>query len=235
METLMIRLRPHAERGHFDHGWLDTWHSFSFGEYFDPEESGYSALRVINDDRIAAGAGFPTHPHSNMEILTYVLEGALAHRDSLGHGSTIVPGDVQRMSAGRGIRHSEANASGDTPVHLLQIWILPERQNVDPGYEQKTFSADAKRGKLCLVASPDGRNGSVSIRQDAFVHAALIGDGDSLVHPLSTRRRAYLHVARGNLALNGTPMTTGDGARIEGEPEIRMEGGDAEFLLFDLP
>ncbi|MGD9787276.1 MAG: pirin family protein [Sulfuricellaceae bacterium] len=230
----MIRLRPHAERGHFDHGWLDTWHSFSFGDYFDPEHNGYSALRVINDDRIAGGGGFPTHPHSNMEIVTYILEGALAHRDSFGHGSTILPGDVQRMSAGRGIRHSEFNASQNEAVHLLQIWLLPQEQNLDPGYEQKSFSPDAKRGRLCLIASPDGRDGSVTIHQDARIYAALLGHGEPVAHRPSAGRRSYLHVAWGTLSLNGVPMTAGDGARIENEPEIRLEG-DAEALLFDLP
>lgn len=230
----MIRLRPHAERGHFDHGWLDTWHSFSFGDYFDPEHNGYSALRVINDDRIAGGGGFPAHPHSNMEIVTYVLEGALAHRDSLGHGSTILPGDVQRMSAGRGIRHSEFNASQDEAVHLLQIWLLPQEQNLDPGYEQKSFGPGAKRGRLCLIASPDGRDGSVTIHQDARIYAALLGHGEPVAHRPADGRRCYLHVARGALSLNGIPMAGGDGARIENEPEIRLEG-NAELLLFDLP
>jgi len=230
----MIRLRPHAERGHFDHGWLDTWHSFSFGDYFDPEHNGYSALRVINDDRIAAGGGFPTHPHSNMEIVTYILEGALAHRDSLGHGSTTLPGDVQRMSAGRGIRHSELNASQDEAVHLLQIWLLPQEQNLDPGYEQKRFAPETKRSRLCLIASPDGRDGSVTIHQDALIYASLLEPGAPVAHHPPTGRRSYLHVARGALTLNATLLVAGDGARIENEPEIRLEG-DAEVLLFDLP
>lgn len=232
----MIRIRKSTDRGHANHGWLDTYHSFSFADYFDPEETGYSVLRVINDDRIAPGGGFPTHGHANMEIITYLLEGALQHRDSTGSASVIRAGEVQRMSAGRGIAHSEFNASQDEPVHLLQIWLLPDQTNVVPGYEQKNFPAAEKRGRLRLIASPDGREDSLSLHQDAFLYATLLGEGETLSHPLRSGRHAYLHLAHGALSLNGESLAGGDGARIEDVPEIRLEGrGEAEILLFDLP
>lgn len=232
----MIRIRKNTDRGHANHGWLDTWHSFSFADYFDPEEMGYSALRVINDDRIAPGGGFPTHGHANMEIVTYILDGALQHRDSSGGGSTIRAGEVQRMSAGRGIAHSEFNASAEKPVHLLQIWLLPDQTNVTPGYEQKAFADAEKRGRLRLIASPDGRDGSLSLHQDAFLYAALLDEGETVTHSLPSGRHAYLHLARGTLSLNSEALGPGDGARIEEVTEIRLEGRkDAEVLLFDLP
>jgi redox-sensitive bicupin YhaK (pirin superfamily) len=234
-ETTMIRIRKHDQRGHFDYDWLDTWHTFSFADYHDPAYMGYSSLRVINDDRIAPGAGFPTHGHRDMEIITYVMEGALAHRDSMGNGSIIEAGDVQYMSAGKGVSHSEYNASPHERVHLLQIWIVPAERNLEPLYRQKHFTAEEKLGKLCLIASPDGSDGSLEIRQDARLYAAL-----ATVTPLSYRltegRCAWLQVAQGAVLLNGQPLVAGDGAAIEEESEIRVEAeGLGEVLLFDLP
>jgi len=231
----MIKIRKHSERGHAEHGWLDTWHSFSFADYYDPEQMGFSTLRVINDDRIAPGAGFPTHAHRDMEIVTYVLQGALEHRDSMGNGSIIRPGDVQRMSAGSGVTHSEFNASASEPVHLLQIWIMPGVRGIPPGYEQKTFGAEEKRGKCCLIASPDGGQGSVTIHQDVRVYTALLDREHPASHRLSPGRRAYLQVARGAASANGTALEAGDGARIEDESEIRLESDTTgEVLLLDL-
>ncbi|GAO37347.1 quercetin 2,3-dioxygenase [Sulfuricella sp. T08] len=231
----MIIIRKAQERGHADHGWLNTWHTFSFADYYDPEQMGYSSLRVINDDRVAGGGGFPTHPHRDMEIVTYVLSGALEHKDSMGNGTVIRPGEVQRMSAGTGIRHSEFNASPSEEVHLLQIWIMPDRSGLTPSYEQKFFDDAKKLGKLRLVASPDGSDGSVTIHQDAKLYASLIDPGHPAEHALLPGRRAYLHVARGSASLNGEVLEAGDGARIESESKIRLESNSsAEILLFDL-
>ena len=231
----MIEFRPARERGHADHGWLDSWHSFSFADYHDPAHMGFGALRVINEDRIAAGTGFGEHGHRDMEIVSYVLDGALAHRDSLGNGSVIRPGDVQRMSAGTGVRHSEYNARADGPTHFLQIWIEPERRGIEPGYEEKHFEAADKRGRLRLVASPDGADGSVRIHQSARLYAALI-DGDERARlELAPGRRAYVHVARGGVSVNGRSLEAGDAARLVGEAAVELDAGrDAEVLVFDL-
>jgi redox-sensitive bicupin YhaK (pirin superfamily) len=231
-----IALRRAGERGHADHGWLDTWHTFSFADYYDPRFMGFRVLRVINEDFVAPGRGFPTHGHRDMEILTYVLQGALQHRDSLGTGSVIRPGEVQRMSAGTGVRHSEANPSPDEPVHLLQIWIEPARSGIAPGYEQKAFADAERRGRLRLVASPDGAEGSVTIHQDARVYATVLGPGQQVVHSLAPERHAWVQVARGGLTLNGHRLTAGDGAGASSEVAITLVGDeDAEALLFDLP
>jgi redox-sensitive bicupin YhaK (pirin superfamily) len=231
----MIAVRPAEARGRFDFGWLDTRHTFSFGEYHDPQHMGFRALRVINEDRVQPDAGFPPHPHRDMEIVTYILQGAVAHRDSMGNGSVIRPGDVQRMSAGTGVVHSEYNASRDEPLHLLQIWILPERTDLEPEYEQKAFPAGEKRGRLRLLVSPDGAAGSVRIHQDARLHGSLLDAGQAITHPLAAGRHAWVQVARGALSLNGTALGPGDGAAIRGEPALRFEASaDSEFLLFDL-
>ncbi len=232
----MISLRKAGERGHADHGWLDSWHSFSFADYHDPAHMAFGPLRVINEDRVQPGMGFGTHGHRDMEIVSYVLDGELSHQDSMGNGSTIVPGDVQRMSAGRGVRHSEFNASKTAPVHFLQIWIEPARAGIDPGYEQKHVAAAAKRGQLRLIASPDGRDGSVTVHQDATIHAVLLDGAEAARHELAAGRRAYVHVARGSVHVNGTPLAAGDAAMIEGETAIVLDHGQAaEVLLFDLP
>ena len=232
----MIAIRPAKERGHADHGWLDTWHTFSFADYYDPRFMGFRVLRVINEDFVGPGRGFPTHGHRDMEIITYVLEGALAHRDSLGTGSVIRPGEVQRMSAGTGVRHSEANPSADEPVHLLQIWIEPATAGIAPGYEQKAFADADKRGRLRLVASPDGADGSVTIHQDARVYATVLGPGQQVVHALAPGRHAWVHVARGTLTLNGHTLERGDGAAVSRETTLTLVGEEeAEALLFDLP
>jgi quercetin 2,3-dioxygenase len=231
----MLTVRPARERGHADHGWLDSWHSFSFADYYDPTHMGYSALRVINDDRIAKGGGFGAHPHRDMEIITYILDGALAHRDSMGNGSVIKPGDVQRMSAGSGVVHSEANAhEGET--RLLQIWILPKEKGGAPGYEQIHFEDADLEDRLRLVASPDGRDGSVRIQQDASIYAARLSAGVKVQHPLFPGRKAYLQVAKGELRLNGTDLKEGDGAMLEGESSLEFAAvSDTEALLFELP
>jgi redox-sensitive bicupin YhaK (pirin superfamily) len=232
----MISVRPAAERGHFDHGWLDTWHSFSFSDYYDPAHMGYSTLRVINEDRVAPGRGFPTHGHQDMEILTYILSGSLEHKDSLGNGSVIRPGDVQRMSAGTGVRHSEFNPSPDTPVHLLQIWLLPNRKGVAPGYAQRHFSEQERRGRLCLLMSPDGRDGSIDSHQDALIYAALLDSDQTAGLDLATGRRAYVQVARGAVSINGQDLDVGDGLRVEGEPSLKIVARrPSEVLVFDLP
>lgn len=232
----MLEVRRAAERGHANHGWLDSWHSFSFADYYDPRHMGFGSLRVINEDRIQPGMGFGTHGHRDMEIISYVLEGALAHKDSMGNGSTIVPGDVQRMSAGRGVLHSEFNHEAAGETHFLQIWIEPSVRGIDPGYEQKRFGAEDKRGQLRLVASPDGREGSVKIHQDAFVYATLLDGGERVVHRLSPGRRAYLHLARGRLRVNGETLSAGDALKAIDVAEIVLEqGAQAEALLFDLP
>ena len=232
----MVEIRRAAERGHAQHGWLDSWHSFSFADYHDPAHMGYSALRVINEDRIQPGTGFGTHGHRDMEIISYVLEGAIGHKDSMGTGSSIVPGDVQRMSAGRGVQHSEFNHAKDGVTHFLQIWIEPNVRGIAPGYEQKHFEAADKRGRLRLVASPDGADGSVTIHQDARIYAALVEGAESARHALAPGRKAYVHVARGNLNVNGTPLAAGDALKASGVAEIVLEkGAGAEALLFDLP
>ncbi len=232
----MLELRKAAERGHANHGWLDSWHSFSFADYYDPRHMGFGALRVINEDRIQPGMGFGTHGHRDMEIISYVLEGALAHKDSMGNGSTIVPGDVQRMSAGRGVMHSEFNHEPAGETHFLQIWIEPSRRGIDPGYEQKRFTPQDKRGQLRLVASSDGRDGSVTIHQDAFVYATLLDGAERVVHALAPGRRAYLHLARGSLRANGQALAAGDALKVTDVAEIVLEHGEqAEALLFDLP
>ncbi|HUN69179.1 MAG TPA: pirin family protein [Burkholderiales bacterium] len=232
----MIEIRRGGERGHARHGWLESYHSFSFADYYDPAHMGYGALRVINEDRVQPGTGFGTHGHRDMEIISYVLEGALAHKDSMGNGSTIVPGDVQRMSAGRGVMHSEFNHEKDSITHFLQIWIEPSARGIAPGYEQKHFDAAAKRGRLRLVASPDGADGSVTIHQDARVYAGLFDGAERAAHALAPGRKAYLHLARGRLTVNGTPLEAGDAAKIAGVAEVTLDkGAGAEALLFDLP
>jgi len=231
----MLTLRPAKERGHFDHGWLDTYHSFSFSEYHDPAHMGFRSLRVLNEDRVDPKAGFPPHSHRDMEIITYVLAGALGHKDSMGNGSVIRPGDVQRMSAGTGVTHSEYNGSEKEPVHLLQIWILPEQRGIAPGYEEKKFSPDEKRGRLRLIASRDAAEGSVTIHQDARVYASLLDAGQTVRHPLAPGRGAWLHLVSGAATVNGTALTTGDGAAIENERALELHAGEpTELLLFDL-
>jgi len=231
----MITTRPGTERGHADHGWLDTWHTFSFAEYRDPEHMGFRSLRVISEDRVAPGRGFGMHPHADMEILTVVLSGALEHRDSMGNASTIRPGDVQRMSAGTGIRHSEQNASDDEPVHLLQIWIEPERRGLVPSYAEAGFPAEERRGRLRLVASRDGRDGSVSMHQDVDLYASLLEAGESVTHRLRPGRGAWIQIAAGTVNLNGVTLEAGDGAAVEDEESLTLEAtSSSEFLLFDL-
>jgi redox-sensitive bicupin YhaK (pirin superfamily) len=232
----MITVRPAQARGSANFGWLDSRHTFSFGQYFDPNHMGFSNLRVINEDKVNAGQGFATHGHRDMEIISYVLEGALEHRDSLGTGSVIRPGDVQRMSAGSGIRHSEYNASQTDPVHFLQIWILPEQTGIAPSYEQKTFTDAEKQSQLRLVGSRDGRNGAITIHQDVDLYAATLNVGDEVSHRLEDRRVAWLQVARGAVQLNEQMLTAGDGAAIVDEPLLTLRGSaaDAEVLLFDM-
>lgn len=231
----MIAIRKSRDRGHFDHGWLNTYFSFSFADYYDPKHVHFRTLRVLNDDRVAPGEGFPTHPHRDMEIVTYVLEGALEHRDSMGTGSVIRPGDVQYMSAGTGVTHSEFNASDQEPVHLLQIWMFPEEQGLKPIYGQKTFTEAEKRGKLRLVVSADGRDGSLKIRQDNELYATLLSKGQTVRHEMKPERHAYVQVARGSVELNGTALGEGDGAAISAEKAVELTGIDnAEVLLFDL-
>jgi quercetin 2,3-dioxygenase len=231
----MMEIRRSQDRGLADHGWLRSYHSFSFADYQDPRHMGFGHLRVINEDRVQPGTGFGTHGHRDMEIISYVLEGALAHKDSMGNGSTIVPGDVQRMSAGKGVLHSEFNQAPKGVTHFLQIWIEPDVTGVAPSYEQKHFDAASKRGKLRLVASPDGREGSVTIHQDAFMYAALLDGTDRVVHKLRPGRRAYLHVARGGVTANGQALGAGDALKLARAEEIVLEHGeDAELLLFDL-
>ncbi len=232
----MIELRRSSERGHANHGWLDSFHSFSFAGYQDPEHMGFGALRVINEDRIGPGSGFGTHGHRDMEIITYVLDGTLAHKDSMGNGSTMRPGDVQRMSAGRGVMHSEYNHEKSAATHFLQIWIEPSVRGVEPSYEQKHFEAAAKRGRLRLLASPDGREGSVMIHQDAYLYAAVLDGRERASHVLAAGRRAYVHVARGRLKVNGTGLAAGDALKATNTVQIDLEDGvGAEVLLFDLP
>jgi len=230
----MLTLSPAKERGHTRIDWLDSRHTFSFGEWYDPARMGFRALRVINDDRVAPGGGFPTHGHADMEILSYVLEGGLAHKDSMGTGSVIRPGDVQRMSAGTGVRHSEFNDSQSEPVHFLQIWIIPDRRGHAPGYEQKTFPEGERRGKLRLVASPDGRDGSVSLHQDVALWAGVLDEGQKAELPLAPGRHAWVHVARGAATVNGKRLGEGDGAALSDERVVAIAGNGGEVLVFDL-
>jgi len=231
----MIVKRPAAERGHFNHGWLDTSHTFSFAGYHDPEHMGFRTLRVINEDRVQGGKGFGTHSHSDMEIVTYVLEGALAHSDSMGNRSTIVPGDVQRMTAGTGVTHSEFNPRPQEPVHFLQIWILPDRRGLAPGYEQKAIPEAEERGALRLVASRDGRDGSVTIHQDVDLYASRLLPGERVKHAVASGRHAWLQVVTGRIELNGTALGAGDGAAVSRESALEMVAVEpAHFLLFDL-
>jgi redox-sensitive bicupin YhaK (pirin superfamily) len=233
----MLQIRKSDQRGTADLGWLYSRHTFSFGEYYDPRSMGFGPLRVINEDRVQPGAGFPPHGHQDMEILSYVLEGALEHKDSIGTGSVIRPGEVQIMSAGTGVRHSEFNHSKSEPVHFLQIWIEPDRQAIRPRYEQKRFADSEKRGHLRLIGSPDGRDGSLVIHQDVLLFAAPLNSGEQVTHALSKGRKAWLQVARGAVRVNGKELETGDGVAVEGEPELtvaaRTDG--TEILLFDLP
>ncbi len=232
----MTETRLSADRGHAQHGWLDSFHSFSFADYHDPEHMGFGPLRVINEDRVEPGKGFGAHSHRDMEIISYVLEGGLAHRDSMGNGSVIRPGDVQRMSAGTGVTHSEFNASDREPVHFLQIWIEPAVRGAKPTYEEKRFDAASKRGRLRVIASPDGRNGSVTLHQDAVLLAGLFDDSESFDYALRPGRRAYVHVIRGTIEANGVPLARGDALTIQADAGVRLANGrDAEVLLFDLP
>jgi redox-sensitive bicupin YhaK (pirin superfamily) len=238
----MLKLRKAGERGRADHGWLDSHHTFSFADYYDPAHMGFRALRVINDDTVAAGRGFGSHPHRDMEIISYVLEGALAHKDSMGTGSTIEPGDVQRMSAGTGVVHSEFNASKSQPVHFLQIWLLPRERGMQPGYEQKRFTAEDKAGKLRLVVSPDGRDGSITAHTEAEIYAGVFDRGQRAEHVIggsrsvaSDARHAWVHVATGKARVNGQDLNAGDGLALTDETTVAIEGIDhAEVLLFDL-
>ena len=232
----MITLRLASQRGNANHGWLDSHHSFSFADYYDEKQMGFGPLRVINEDRVQPGMGFGTHGHRDMEIISYVLDGELSHRDSMGTGSAIVPGDVQRMSAGRGVQHSEFNPSKTAGVHFLQIWIEPSARGIAPSYEQANVAAEAKRGRLALIAAPAGEGGAVALHQDVRVYATLLDAAESVTHPLAKGRRAYVHVARGNVSVNGQALGPGDAVRIENETDVRLaEGRVAEVLLFDLP
>lgn len=233
----MINVRHAAERGTANFGWLDSRHTFSFGDYYDPSRLGFGPLRVINEDRVSPGQGFGTHGHRDMEIISYVLAGALEHKDSIGTGSVIRPGDVQIMSAGTGIRHSEFNHSKTEPVHFLQIWVIPGREGIAPRYEQKTFADTEKRGRLRLVGSPDGRDGSVVIHQNLELFAALLTGGEKVTHALSPGRRGWVQIVRGAVAMNGIDLATGDGASIENEPGLSLTAAvdGTEVLVFDLP
>jgi len=233
----MITVRPAEERGQARLGWLDSRHSFSFGHYYDPKHMGFGPLRVINEDRVEPSAGFDTHGHRDMEIISYVLEGALEHKDSIGTGSVIRPGDVQRMSAGTGVRHSEFNPSDKEKVHFLQIWLLPEREGIAPSYEQKRFPASEKQGKLRLIVAPDGRDGAVAIHQDAEIYASVLKEGDALTHPLKAGRKSWVQVARGSLDVNGQWLRAGAGAAIADVSAVTLTAhdNDTEVLLFDLP
>lgn len=231
----MIAVRPATERGHADHGWLDTRHTFSFASYHDPRHMGFRSLRVINEDRVKPGEGFGTHAHRDMEILTWVLEGALGHKDSMGNGSVIQPGDLQRMSAGTGVTHSEFNPSPEAGVHFLQIWLVPRERGLPPGYEQKRFPPEERRGRLRLIAAGDGRDGAVTIHQDADLWTTLLKPGESVRHALAPGRYAWLHVARGAVNLDGSTLGAGDGAAVSDEAALEITGAaDAEVMLFDL-
>jgi redox-sensitive bicupin YhaK (pirin superfamily) len=229
----MITIRKSSERGHFDHGWLDTYHTFSFADYHDPEQMGFGPLRVINEDRILPGTGFGTHGHRDMEIVTVVLDGSLGHQDSMGNGSAIRPGEVQRMSAGTGVMHSEKNASDSEWVHLLQIWILPERRNITPGYEQKKFEDSERTNQLRLVASPDAREGSVKIHQDVSLYSTILTAGNRVTHTFAPNRYGWIQVATGDVDVNGHKLSAGDGAAISEESAVTI-AGDGQVLVFDL-
>lgn len=231
----MLTIRRSKERGHFDHGWLNTYHTFSFDQYYDPRYMGFRTLRVINEDFVAAGRGFPTHGHRDMEIITYILEGALKHADSIGNGSVIRPGDVQRMTAGTGVRHSEQNASDHERVHLLQIWILPNAEDLTPGYEQKAFSEEERRGQLRLIASNDGRDSSVKLNQDVSLFASILAAGDEVSREMDATRYAWIQVARGTVEVNGETANQGDGVVVVAESNLKIRAQEsAEVLLFDL-
>ena len=231
----MLTLRRSADRGYADHGWLKSFHSFSFAGYHDPQHMGFGNLRVINEDRIEPGTGFGTHGHRDMEIISYVMSGALAHRDNMGNGTAIVPGDVQRMSAGRGVMHSEFNHSPQGQTHFLQIWIHPSESNIDPGYEQKSFDSSQKRGRLCLVASPDGAQGSVTVHADARLYAGLFDASERASLALDPTRKTYVHLISGQLSVNGQTLEAGDAVKLLAEPELSLSGGrQAEVLVFDL-
>jgi redox-sensitive bicupin YhaK (pirin superfamily) len=232
----MISIRRSEDRGTSNLGWLDSRHSFSFGDYYDADQMGFSTLRVINEDRVRGGGGFGTHGHRDMEIISYVVDGALEHKDSIGTGSVIRPGDVQRMSAGTGIRHSEFNHSAEEPVHFLQIWLLPETDGIKPGYEQKRFGDDEKRGRLRLIASRDGRDGSVTVHQDADIFASVLNKGETVTHAIAEGRKAWMQVVRGTIDLNGQELRAGDGARAENVATLTItaQSDDSEILLFDL-
>jgi redox-sensitive bicupin YhaK (pirin superfamily) len=232
----MLTIRKSNDRGHANHGWLDSHHSFSFGSYHDPAHMGFGPLRVINEDRVDAGAGFGTHGHRDMEIISYVLEGELAHQDNIGNGSVIRPGDVQRMSAGSGVTHSESNHAKDHTTHFLQIWIEPDVKGIAPGYEEKHFDDAEKRGLLRLIASPDGREGSVVVHQDAHVYAGLFDGSESASLPLDPERLAYVHVATGAVVVNGVQLEAGDAVRVTAETQLSLgDGKQAHVLVFDLP
>jgi quercetin 2,3-dioxygenase len=232
----MFQVRKASDRGHFNHGWLDTYHTFSFGDYHDPDYMGFRTLRVINEDRVAAGTGFGMHGHRDMEIVTYVLSGALEHKDSMGNGEILRPGELQRMSAGSGIRHSEFNPSGSDPVHLYQIWLLPRTKGIEPSYEQKAFPASARNGRWQLVASPEGTDGSLKIHQDAQIFLATLQAGESVSHVLASGRHAWLQVLRGSVDVNGTRLETSDAVAVSNEPQLTVAGTEpAEVMLFDLP
>ena len=231
----MINVRRANERGHFDHGWLNTYHTFSFDQYYDPRYMGFRSLRVINEDFVAPGRGFPKHGHRDMEIITYILEGALKHEDSMGTGSVIRPGDVQRMSAGTGVKHSEQNASDSNPVHLLQIWILPHTIELEPSYEQKAFSEDERRGQLRLIASENGRDGSVKVHQDVSLFASILDAEQQVERSMDQQRYAWIQVARGAITVNGEKADQGDGVTVAGESSLTIGAQEpAEILLFDL-
>jgi len=232
----MLQVRKSEDRGVANFGWLDSKHSFSFGHYYDPNHVGFGPLLVINEDKVSPGQGFGTHGHRDMEIISYVLSGALEHKDSMGNGSVLHYGDVQRMTAGTGVRHSEYNHSNREGVHFLQIWIQPSQGGIEPGYEEKHFTPESKAGALRLVASPDGRDGSVLVHQDAFIYASILNGGEGAVHTLGAGRQAYVHVIRGTLTVNGTALKGGDAAKITGEESVTLSGADnVEVLLFDLP
>ncbi len=228
-------IRKSSERGHFNHGWLDTYHTFSFADYHDPRFMGFRSLRVINEDRVEPGMGFPTHSHRDMEIITYILEGELEHKDSMGNAGKIRPGEVQRMSAGRGVTHSEYNPSSKEGVHLLQIWILPDKKSIEPEYEQKKFAESKIKSKLCLVASADGRDGSVLVHQDVRLYVAALGAGQAIEYSLDPGRHAWIQAARGEISVNGQILHAGDGAAVSGERLMRISSQkESEILLFDL-
>jgi quercetin 2,3-dioxygenase len=231
----MLTVRQSNQRGHFDHGWLNTYHTFSFDQYYDPRYVGFRSLRVINEDFVAAGRGFPKHGHRDMEIITYILQGALKHEDSMGNGSVIRPGDVQRMTAGTGVRHSEQNASADEPVHLLQIWIIPNADNLEPGYEQKAFTTEERRNQLRLIASTDGRDGSISVHQDVSLFASILDDGQHVQYEMDPTRFGWLQIARGSVNVNDERVEQGDGVVIVDESHLQINANEsAELLLFDL-